>query len=89
MNQEETEPEKMTALRRIVSFVRREGRLTRGQSRALEELWPVYGVEYGAPVDLQKLYGNDHPVVFEIGFGMGRSFVEMAAADPDENYLGT
>lgn len=89
MNQEETEPEKMTALRRIVSFVRREGRLTRGQSRALEELWPVYGVEYGDLVDFKKLYGNDHPVVFEIGFGMGRSFVEMAAADPDDNYLGT
>ena len=33
-------------MRRIRSFVRREGRLTKGQERALTELWPVMGVEY-------------------------------------------
>jgi len=31
--------------RPIRSFVRREGRLTRGQQRAMDELWPRYGVD--------------------------------------------
>ncbi len=85
----ECDTEKQTVMRRIVSFVRREGRLTKGQSRALEELWPRYGVEYGEQIDFKDLFGNDNPVVFEIGFGMGRSFVEMAREAPAENYLGT
>ena len=30
--------------RRIRSFVRRQGRLTEGQQRALDEHWPQYGL---------------------------------------------
>ena len=33
-------------IRRIKSYVLREGRLTTGQERAIKELWPVWGVEY-------------------------------------------
>lgn len=33
-------------LRRIRSFVRRQGRLTKGQEHALENYWPVMGVEF-------------------------------------------
>ena len=36
------------AMRRIRSFVRRQGRLTKGQQHALENYWPVMGVEYQA-----------------------------------------
>ncbi len=76
-------------MRKIVSFVRREGRLTAGQSRALEELWPVMGIEYQEqPLNFNDLFGNDNPVVLEIGFGMGKSLVEMAEANPDINYIG-
>lgn len=34
------------AMRRIRSFVRRQGRLTKGQQLALDNYWPVMGVEY-------------------------------------------
>lgn len=75
--------------RKIVSFVRREGRLTPGQSRALEQLWPTMGIEYKEEeLNLEKVFGNNNPVVFEIGFGMGKSLVEMAVANPDTNYIG-
>ncbi|HEY9052107.1 MAG TPA: tRNA (guanosine(46)-N7)-methyltransferase TrmB, partial [Gammaproteobacteria bacterium] len=33
-------------LRTVRSFVRRQGRLTLGQQRALDNLWPLYGIEY-------------------------------------------
>ena len=66
-------------LRRIRSFVRRQGRLTKGQQHALDNYWPVMGVEYRAePLDLVALFGRDAPVTLEIGFGMGSSLVEMA-----------
>ena len=76
-------------MRRIRSFVRREGRLTRGQERALETLWPVMGVEYHPQqLDLVALFGRQAPVVLEIGFGMGASLVEMAQAAPEKNFIG-
>ncbi len=76
-------------LRRIRSFVRREGRLSSRQSRALEQLWPQYGVDYTAePLDLSTLFGREAKVVVEIGFGMGASFVAMAKAAPEQNFLG-
>ncbi len=82
-------PERPRSLRRIRSFVLREGRLTRGQQQALETLWPKYGVDYReCPLDLPALFGNDHPVILEIGFGNGESLAEQAAAEPEHNFLG-
>lgn len=76
-------------LRRIRSFVRRQGRLTKGQQQALDTLWPVMGVDYAAkPLDLNALFGREAPVVLEIGFGMGASLVTMAAQHPEQNFLG-
>jgi tRNA (guanine-N7-)-methyltransferase len=40
-----SEPEAAPHKREIRSFVRREGRMTDSQKRALEELWPRYGLE--------------------------------------------
>ncbi|RJT27707.1 tRNA (guanosine(46)-N7)-methyltransferase TrmB [Buttiauxella izardii] len=77
------------AMRRIRSFVRRQGRLTKGQEFALENYWPVMGVEYqDAPVDFAELFGREAPVTLEIGFGMGTSLVAMAKANPQQNFLG-
>ncbi|WP_338558145.1 tRNA (guanosine(46)-N7)-methyltransferase TrmB [Erwinia sp. E_sp_B04_7] len=76
-------------MRRIRSFVRRQGRLTKGQQHALDNYWPVMGVEYQPePVDLVSLFGREAPVVLEIGFGMGASLVTMAASNPQQNFLG-
>lgn len=75
--------------RPIRSFVRREGRLTEGQQRALDQLWPRFGIDFdGQPLDLPAIFGNDHPVVLEIGFGNGESLARMAQANPERNYLG-
>lgn len=76
-------------MRRIRSFVRRQGRLTNGQQLALDNYWPVMGVEYQTEqVDFNALFGRDAPVVLEIGFGMGASLVTMATQHPEQNFLG-
>ncbi len=76
-------------MRKIRSFVRREGRLTKGQEKALEELWPVMGIDFAPePLDLVALFGREAPVVLEIGFGMGASLVEMAKNAPEKNFIG-
>ena len=75
--------------RAIRSFVRREGRLTAAQQRAIDELWPCYGVlADGPPLDLDGLFGRSAPRVLEIGFGMGDALAEMAARYPENDYLG-
>jgi tRNA (guanine-N7-)-methyltransferase len=70
--------------------VLREGRLTPGQERAFQDLWPGFGVDWqpGESLDFTALFGSDRPVVLEIGFGNGESLAEMAAADPGRNWLG-
>jgi tRNA (guanine-N7-)-methyltransferase len=75
--------------RPIRSFVRREGRMTDAQKRALEELLPRYGVPAGeAPLDFVTLFGRRAPVHVEIGFGNGEALAAMAAAHPENDYLG-
>ena len=75
--------------RSIRSFVRREGRITPAQQRALKDLWPRYGIEAGdAPLDFAAIFGRRAPVILEIGFGNGDALVTEAAAHPENNYLG-
>ncbi|HEX8757237.1 MAG TPA: tRNA (guanosine(46)-N7)-methyltransferase TrmB [Steroidobacteraceae bacterium] len=75
--------------RAIRSFVTRSGRITTAQVRALEELWPRYGVELGtAPIDLDQLFGRRARRVVEIGFGNGENLLALAAARPAEDFLG-
>lgn len=75
--------------RPIRSYVLRKGRVTEGQRRALEELWPVYGLEpEGGEIDFSGAFGNQLPVILEIGFGNGDATWQMAAAEPDRNFLG-
>ena len=75
--------------RTIRSFVRRAGRLTSSQQRALEELWPRYGVAYDdKPLDFESLFGRQAPVALEIGFGNGETLVEQAAGNPHLDFIG-
>jgi len=76
-------------LRTIRSFVRREGRLTPGQSRALEILFPLYGIQLEKKhICFSELFGNTNPCILEIGFGSGSSLLEQAKVNPHLNYLG-
>lgn len=88
--QEQESSEKAPSVRRPVrSFVLRGGRLTEGQKRALGELWPHFGVDNGdSELDFGGLFGNDHPVILEIGFGNGDATWQMARDHPEQNYLG-
>ena len=74
--------------RRIRSFARRQGRLTEGQQRALDQLWPVFGIEPDQSLDLEALFGRVAPLTLEIGFGNGESLASMAEATPELNFLG-
>ncbi|MGM0679275.1 MAG: tRNA (guanosine(46)-N7)-methyltransferase TrmB [Pseudomonadota bacterium] len=75
--------------RRIRSFVRREGRLTKGQHRALEELWPRFGVDFTPQLlDLDALFGRTAPRILEIGFGNGGALAQLAQQHPQNDYFG-
>ena len=79
----------MQNLRQVRSFVLRAGRVTAGQERALQELWPRYGVDFTtAPLDLDVVFGRSAPRCLEIGFGTGEVIGSLAAAHPEVDYLG-
>ena len=76
-------------IRTIRSFVRRQGRLTPGQQRALDELWPLYAIDDGdSLLDLNHLFNRQARKVIEIGFGNGASLAQMAKSEPDTDFLG-
>jgi tRNA (guanine-N7-)-methyltransferase len=81
--------EEQKFMRPIRSFVLRTGRKTLSQERAYDELWPKYGLTLAAGrLDFKQLFGRESDVVFEIGFGMGDSLVEMALASPEQDFIG-
>lgn len=74
--------------RSIRSFVTRVGRVTTGQSRALEELGPKFLVPYKAELlDLASTFGREAPTILEIGFGMGEATAHIAGLMPEKNFL--
>lgn len=76
-------------LRKVRSFVLRTGRLSDFQRDMMNNNWANLGLDYqNTPFNFAEIFGNSHPVVLEIGFGMGKSLVEMAAQNPNRNYLG-
>ncbi len=74
--------------RGIRSYVRRAGRTTVGQAKALQAWGPTYLVPYQPqPADLAALFGRTAPTVLEIGFGMGEATAHIAALVPQNNFL--
>jgi tRNA (guanine-N7-)-methyltransferase len=74
--------------RAIRSFVRRTGRTTVGQARALAEHGARFILPYQAePLALAAVFGRDAPTVLEIGFGMGEATAQIAATLPETNFL--
>ena len=75
--------------RRIKSFVMRAGRMTEGQQKGLEQGTPLFVLPLvDTPVDYDQVFGRSAPRSLEIGFGMGHSLLEMAAASPEQDFIG-
>jgi len=70
------------------SFVLRTGRATKAQERAMAVLLPHYGLPDQGVLDLDSCFGRSAPRYLEIGFGMGGALLAMAAAHPEQDYLG-
>ncbi|WP_339514123.1 tRNA (guanosine(46)-N7)-methyltransferase TrmB [Pseudomonas sp. RL_15y_Pfl2_60] len=76
-------------MRTIKSFVMRAGRMTEGQQRGLDQGLSKFGLKLeDGPQDFDAVFGRQAPRTFEIGFGMGHSLLEMAAAAPEHDFIG-
>jgi tRNA (guanine-N7-)-methyltransferase len=75
--------------RPIRTFVVRAGRMKEAQHRAIETLFPRYGIQTAPQgFDVDAAFGRAAPFTIEIGFGMGVATAEIAAAAPEKNFLG-
>ena len=75
--------------RPIKTFVLRKGRITDAQKKAYAESAPRWCIPYGTQkLSFTELFTNDHPIIIEIGFGMGVATAEIAAQNPEINYIG-
>ena len=76
-------------MRKVRSFVRRPGRATAAQRRALAELLPRYGVSgAGQRLDFATIFGREARRVLDIGFGDGEALVTNALNNPTVDYVG-
>lgn len=69
-------------VRPIRSYVLRQGRTTPAQKRALEELFPKYGLAFSD----QKI-SSSRDLVLEIGSGMGETTAAIAKAHPEADFI--
>lgn len=78
----------MAGKRSVKSYVLRQGRLTRAQARAIDSHWGEFGIDYRDEIlDLDELFGRDAPRILDIGTGMGETTLELARANPDNDYV--
>ena len=67
----------------------RAGRLGSGQQRALQDLGPRFLLPFSAEaIAPAAVFGRQAPLVLEIGFGMGQATAQIAATQPQTDYLG-
>jgi len=77
-------------MRKIRSFVLRQGRLTPGQQRAIDAYssqW-LLSSEHTEKLNFPALFSNNNPAIMEIGFGDGQCLLQMAQAMPEKNFIG-
>ena len=87
-------------LHKVLSFVRRSGRLDDRLQRAWDNYAGTYlldiaagnllDVREGVTLDrafVESAWGNDNPLIVEIGTGQGENVVAAAAAHPETNFL--
>ncbi|OYV79598.1 MAG: tRNA (guanosine(46)-N7)-methyltransferase TrmB [Ferrovum sp. 37-45-19] len=74
----------------IRSYVLRQGRLSPGQQRAIDQLYPLWGIVFNArqgPLSFEELFNRRAPTILEIGFGMGEPTIEIAKTFPEKNFI--
>jgi tRNA (guanine-N7-)-methyltransferase len=75
-------------MRPIRSYVLRQGRTTPAQQRALDSLYPKYGLPFRETfIDPFEVFGRKAPLVLEIGSGMGETTAAVAEAHPEADFL--
>lgn len=75
-------------VRPIRSYVLRQGRTTPAQQRALEELFPEYGLPFtGKRLFPEEIFRREAPLVLEIGSGMGETTAAVATAHPEADFI--
>ena len=74
--------------RKIRSYVMRSGRMSERYRKAMDTHWESVGLNPAAPLKPEDVFGRQAPLVVEIGFGMGDSLLEMAAAHPETDFIG-
>jgi tRNA (guanine-N7-)-methyltransferase len=75
-------------MRPIRSYVLRQGRTTPAQQRALEALFPKYGIAFQpGPISPTAVFGRQAPLVLEIGSGMGETTAAIAEARPEIDFI--
>jgi tRNA (guanine-N7-)-methyltransferase len=73
----------------IRSFVLRQGRVSSAQQRYHDEGMPSWGISHApALLDFSVIFGRNAPTILEIGCGMGETTAAIAAAHPQNDYLG-
>ena len=75
-------------VRGIKSYVLRSGRMSDAQKRSYDNLSADFCVSPDKIISYNKIFGNDNPVVIEIGFGSGSATALIAKENSGINYLG-
>ena len=72
----------------IRTYVRREGRITTAQKKALETLWPKYGLNHEPNSETNRFISISQSLTVEIGFGNGQNLIDLAQSNPRNVYVG-
>ncbi len=76
-------------VRKVRSFVLRQGRFTDAQQRAFDDLWPRFGLDYSGTLrDFDAAFGRSAKRILEIGFGNGQALRYSAQLDPARDHIG-
>jgi tRNA (guanine-N7-)-methyltransferase len=76
-----------SADRRIRSYVIRSSRMRDAQRRAIAEYGPGLMLPSTSRIVVRSVFGNENPLVAEIGFGTGEATLSIARSHPDTNYV--
>jgi tRNA (guanine-N7-)-methyltransferase len=72
----------------VRTYIRRQGRITRGQADALARHLEAFRLPDAGTLDPVAVFGRTGPLVVEIGFGMGQGLVAYAREFAHANCIG-